>query len=333
MSSIQKTPDLTRCGGCGQKAKKGVTFKICSGCGFEAYCSFACQGKGWSAHKAICKIKRKEREAAKEKGSGSGGGGGSGLEDMGSIMAVLIAPQPQLQQYDGGHLYDACAMEDHEEVQRILQQRGLEIDWAEPEDGVTSAIIAAERGNDKCLALLILRGADMTKATKPGFAPIHVICQYSKHVCLELMANSGVDLNLRAANEQGSTPVMMCCQSGNAKGLALLSDRGADLELTTKDGLTAAHVACQCSQLKCLELLGKRGADLNKKDVDGRTPLDHARAFKQRECMNFLLAKAATSGPNPLFAPWSEADKVCLAGFLVLYLKLVFASFTEILPS
>jgi hypothetical protein len=68
MSSIQQeTPDLTRCGGCGQKAKKGVTFKICSGCGFEAYCSAACQGKGWSAHKAICKIKKKEREIEREK--------------------------------------------------------------------------------------------------------------------------------------------------------------------------------------------------------------------------------------------------------------------------
>jgi hypothetical protein len=62
MSSVQQeTPDLTRCGGCGQKAKKGVTLKICSGCGFEAYCSAACQGKGWSAHKAICKIKKKEK--------------------------------------------------------------------------------------------------------------------------------------------------------------------------------------------------------------------------------------------------------------------------------
>ncbi len=49
-------------GGCGQKVKKGVTFKICSGCGFEAYCSAACQG-----NKAICKIKKKEREIEREK--------------------------------------------------------------------------------------------------------------------------------------------------------------------------------------------------------------------------------------------------------------------------
>ncbi len=94
-------------GGCGQKAKKGVTFKICSGCGFEAYCSAACQGKGWSAHKAICKIKKKEKkerekatEAVKERGSGSGSGSGSGtgrgVADMGSIMAILMARQPQL---------------------------------------------------------------------------------------------------------------------------------------------------------------------------------------------------------------------------------------------
>jgi hypothetical protein len=79
MSSLQQeTPDLTRCGGCGQKAKKGVTFKICSGCGFEAYCSAACQGNGWSAHRAICKIKKKEREIEREREKATAQGGGSG---------------------------------------------------------------------------------------------------------------------------------------------------------------------------------------------------------------------------------------------------------------
>jgi hypothetical protein len=75
-SSTQKQqqsqpPEIVLCGKCGDKPKKGVTFKTCSGCALVAYCSAACQLAAWSDHKAACKRNRAAKtardEALKEK--------------------------------------------------------------------------------------------------------------------------------------------------------------------------------------------------------------------------------------------------------------------------
>jgi hypothetical protein len=141
MSSSKQQPETVLCGGCGDKPKKGVTFKTCSGCGLVAYCCTACQTKAWSGHKGPCKRHRKEKEqgkakeAAKERGSRSG----SGLGDMGSIMAALNMPspqpQPQTQWYQGEHLCNACYYGHHEEVNQILGQGGIDVDWTQPGSG------------------------------------------------------------------------------------------------------------------------------------------------------------------------------------------------------
>ena len=96
----QELPDLLLCGECGDKPKKGVTFKTCSGCASVAYCCAACQLAAWPGHRPICKAKKKERAKANEAAAARASGSGSGLGDMGSIMAALMPPQPQPQPQD-----------------------------------------------------------------------------------------------------------------------------------------------------------------------------------------------------------------------------------------
>jgi ankyrin repeat protein len=260
----------------------------------------------------------KAKEAAKEPGSGSGdgsgGGSGSGLRDMGSIMAALNMPPPQQQQRrlsSEEHVYDACSHGHHKELQHILLQAGLEIDWAEPDNGFTAATIAAQGGHDECLAQLISKGANLLKASKRGAAPIHVACQYGRYTTVALLLDNGVDASLPVSSENGETPVMTCCGLGHVKILALLLDRGSDPNLTNMNGGTAAHLACEVGQVKCLQLLIKRGAKVNIRDVNGRTPLDFATTYKQRECEDLPLLNSAVGMNFEDLTPLSEADKVC----------------------
>jgi hypothetical protein len=74
---------------------------------------------------------------------------------MGSIMAALNMSPPPPQQQRRLAAYKACFDDHHEELQKMLQQSGLDIDWAEPVHRCTAAYIAAHKGNDKCLARLI----------------------------------------------------------------------------------------------------------------------------------------------------------------------------------
>jgi hypothetical protein len=314
----QQDPQIVSCGECGEKPKKGVTFKVCA-CG-EPYCCNACQSKAWAEHKGPCKIKRKEIKIAKaeeaaaaalatERGSGSG----SGLRDMGSIMAALKLPPPQQQPDDGMQLWNACFHDRFEDLKMMLQQHGLYLNLAEPQSGVTAACLSAQQGSDRCLSLLAKHGADLSKAANNGFAPIHAACQGGKYVCAEVLLDNGVDADLHTSDELGVTPSMNASQCGQVKILALLLDRGSDPDLGDCYGYTPAHYACKYGHLKVLELLVKRGADVNKKDVNGHTPLDIARTFKQRECVDLLISNGARGMDMKDLPTVSEAQKVCAA--------------------
>jgi hypothetical protein len=291
----------------------GLALKACAGCGCEKYCDSTCQKARWPHHKAECKAKRMERaseakakEAIKERGSGSG------LRDMGSIMAALNMPSPPLQsqRYQEFEMYNASFYDHHKELQKMLHQPGLDVDWAEPDTGATSTSVAAQQGNDKCLSLLISHGANMSKLNKNGRAPIHAACQEGRYACIEVLAEAGADLNLPMADDEiGFTPAMLCCVNGHVNCLALLDGRGADLSRINNMGQNTAHVASQTGQLKCLQLLGKRGVDLSKKDKVGYTPLDHARLCKQLECIDYLLSFGA-AGLVGALATMTEAHKV-----------------------
>jgi hypothetical protein len=321
----QQDSQIVSCGGCGQKPNKGVTFKVCT-CG-EVYCCNACQSKAWAEHKGPCKIKRnaikakaKAEEAAaaasaaveKEEGSGSG----SGLRDMGSIMAALKLPQhqppSQQQSNDGMQLWMVC-LHHHEELHTMLQQHGLDLNFAEPQTGATSAYVSAQEGNDRCLSLLAKHGADLSNAENEGYAPIHTACRYGRYACVEVLLDCRVDSDLRTSDKNGYTPAIIASMAGHVKILALLLDRGSDPDLGGSDGTTPAHIACQVGQLKVLELLMKRGADVNKRDADGNTPLNLAKAFKQRECVDLLILNGARGMDMEDLPTVSEAQKVCAA--------------------
>jgi hypothetical protein len=330
----QHDPQILVCGGCGEKPKKGVTFKVCS-CG-EAYCCTACQSKAWAEHKGPCKIERNEikakakakaEEAAavlKERGSGFGSGSGSGcgssgLDDMESIMTALMLPPPQPQRYDTVQLWNACLQDRYEELQTMLKQHGLDLNFAHPENGGTCAYISAKQGNEKCLSLLAMHGADLSRACNDGYAPIHIAVQNGRYACVEILLDNRVDADLCMSDKQGDTPAMMASNFGHVKILASLLDRGADPDLVNSNGITPTHRACQVGHLKVLELLVKRGADVNKKDANGDTPLDYARVFKHRECVDFLILNAAVGMSVGDLVLVDKAEKVCAAAlFLVL---------------
>ena len=235
---------------CAKCKKKGKSMKRCAGCGTVWYCNAACQTADWKDHKAVCKLNKKEKKEPEkkepEKKEEAARGSGSGLGDMGSILAALMPPPPPLR-YDEVDLCNACFYGHHDELKKMLfKQRELDVNWAKPDTGCTAALVAAAKGNTQCLLLLAQHGsADLSKANKQGWAPIHIACQQGRYASLEVLLDNRVDANLLTADECGDTPAIMCSSNGHVKLLALLIDRGADPNLANMFGTTAAHKACQ----------------------------------------------------------------------------------------
>jgi ankyrin repeat protein len=200
----------------------------------------------------------------------------------------------------------------------MCQQRGLDVNWANPDNGATAAYIVAQQGHARCLSILAQHGADLSKAIKDGWAPngwapIHIACQYGRYACLEVLLDNNGDANLRVADEIGETPTCLASFCGHVKLLALLLDRGANPKLANRRGTTAVHRACQYGHLKCLQLLRGRNAELSSTDGRGCTPLDIARLCKHPECVDLLLAAGATGMRKEDLPTVSDADKVRVA--------------------
>jgi ankyrin repeat protein len=299
LSSVAKQP-LKKCAGCG---KDGANFKHCGGCLSVFYCSSACQSTSWAGHKAACKRIRLLRIKEEKEKEGSDAG------DTGSKPQPHL--QPQSLRYSDRDIAVACQDDQRGELQKILQQSGLDVNWANPADGATAAIVAASKGHGECLSMIIeYKGADLSKRSKKGEAPIHAACMTGRIACLLILLDHGIGVNVRTADAYSFTPIHLCCLVGHVKCLALLVDRKADPDLANSDGLTAAHGACVGNQLKCLQLLIARRANINQKDAAGKTPLDLARHNRQHEFVELLLENHAVGMRAEEIPTQSEAEKV-----------------------
>jgi ankyrin repeat protein len=290
-----------KCAGCG---KEGADLKNCSACLSVCYCSSACQRAGWPGHRAACK-KIQLRIKAKEEGGGSG---------VGDVGTPSTAPLSSVKRYREANIRDVCARGHHEELLKMLKDSDLDVNWADPTNGITAAFVAASQGHDKCLTAIIqYGGADLSKRNTDGWAPIHVACAGGRIACLLVLLDRDVDANVRTLDVHSFTPVLLCCMAGHVKCLMLLLDRGASPNLADSGGLTPAHAASTKSSMKCLQLLIARRANFNARDVNGDTPLDNARHAERPDCVELLLENNAVGSRVEDLHTLPEAEKVRLS--------------------
>jgi ankyrin repeat protein len=273
----------------------------CGGCRSEFYCSPTCQKARWSSHKKECKqIQAEMKQLEKGRGVGGSGVGGTGVGGRGvggSGRGVGSRPTASVERYQDFEIGLACFHGHQERLQKVLAQRNppLNVNWPQ-EIGETAVHAVAQSGYDKCLMLLITHGgADLSRMSIAGFAPIHVAIKFGRMAVIAILLDHGVDLDIRRALGDRETPALLCAGSGHVKCLALLIDRGADIKLKSLSGVTPAHMACAAGHLKCLQLLIARGAELNAIDAHGFSPLGLARSRGYTECVDLLIESNASS--------------------------------------
>jgi uncharacterized protein len=205
---------------------------------------------------------------------------------------------------------------------RILLEAGADPDTRDAR-GLTLSMIAAGKGLDEVLEVLLRRGADVNAsiATRhfPNVTVLMIAAGTKKLSAVKLLVAAGATLAVRDGN--GETALAYARRSGGKRVIAYLESvfermgahagltlheaaqngaaararellqQGAAVDQTDKNGATALMLAASKGHADIVQALCEAGAEVGRADAAGRNLWDYALAFDARpEVVRCLLA-------------------------------------------
>ena len=163
-----------------------------------------------------------------------------------------------------------------------------------------SLLWAVRNGNVTAVKLLIARGADVNATCTPKRScALMSACFEGFDGLARLLLNAGAHVN--QSNEQGYTPLIVAAMQGRESCVELLLDSGAEVDqhMTTEGAATALLAAAQQGHVRCVSMLLAAGGRVNQANENGDVPLGAAAYKGQVACAErILLAGASVDHAN-----------------------------------
>ncbi|PKA53771.1 Potassium channel AKT1 [Apostasia shenzhenica] len=191
---------------------------------------------------------------------------------------------------------------------------------------------AVLRGDDMLLHQLLKRGLDPNEADSSGHTALHLAASKGSENCVILLLDYGADpnscgkqailLDSSATDSVGSTPLweavlgkhehiirilvdnggnlyqgdmaQYSCTAAEQNSLELLKDivlYGGDVTLPRKDGNTALHLAVSEGNLEIVKFLLDQGSKINKPNIHGWSPRDLAEQQGHEDIISLFHSK------------------------------------------
>jgi ankyrin repeat protein len=141
-------------------------------------------------------------------------------------------------------------------------------------------------GQKDIVEILISKGADVNVKDENGWTPLNIAAVKGRNQIVKLLIEKEADLN-------SSTPLIAAATDGHMEVIELLIANGADVNAKANDQLggTALHMTANLGHKKIVEFLVAAGADVNAKMLHGMTPLHFA--ANNKGIAKFLIDKGA----------------------------------------
>ncbi|KAJ8769478.1 hypothetical protein K2173_002968 [Erythroxylum novogranatense] len=179
-------------------------------------------------------------------------------------------------------LYMAAANGDHRMVEMLVE---MGADPTIQDDRGCSALDAArDEGRDGILELLE-RGEQVLMAARRGDLR-----------CLETLLRSGANVNYR--DQYGLTALHAAAIKGHRDVVSMLVEYGLDLECSDNEGHTPLHLAVEGGSLETVKVLALKGANVGAKNGRGATPMCMAEAIGYVDISQFLVQGRVSSSVN-----------------------------------
>ena len=210
-------------------------------------------------------------------------------DDRGVLEGIEAGAPLNQVNTDGETPLLVAAKRGYERIVRILLDAGANLDTRKAPLFATALYWAVARGHTAIALLLIERGANVAITTAERDSPLHAATRYNHTDIAIALVQAGARLN--SVNQLGDTPLLNAIARGNRAVVRALLRAGANPNLAHEDdGRTPLLAAVEGGQRKIVKLLLNAGADPNRADEEGRTALDIARQEGRGEIVQLLEA-------------------------------------------
>ncbi|GIJ98168.1 hypothetical protein Aspvir_000283 [Aspergillus viridinutans] len=162
---------------------------------------------------------------------------------------------------------------------KLLMGKGASIPLEQGiESDKTVLAIAAERGFETLLSVLIEQGADIeVRDAVIGKTPLHFAAENGHHILVKILLDNGADIEAQDILF-GQTPLLWAAEKGHTAVVKLLLDRGAQIEAIDEEhGQTPLLLAAKNGHGDAVKCLLEMGANTECRDTQhSMTPLDWA---------------------------------------------------------
>jgi ankyrin repeat protein len=168
----------------------------------------------------------------------------SGLTDVVRVLLDSGASPNERSAYGRSPLYWATSRGELEFVE-ILVRAGAQVDAEEPDDGCTSLHLAAMKGYDDILAILLrtAREKQINKTDEFAFTPLAYAAWNGQISSVKMLLEAGADVNAHDESKIGDTALKFAVERRDDQMVRLLREYGADPNIPGWMGITATHVA------------------------------------------------------------------------------------------
>lgn len=153
----------------------------------------------------------------------------------------------------------------------------------------TTLYMAAGRGHDAIVKLLIEKGASVNLKKAPGH-PLVIAASNNRKAVVKVLLEKGADSNAR--RDDSTTSLHIAVMRGCSDIVSMLLNKGADTDLGDNTGTTPLHTAVWKKHCKITQLLLERGAAVGSRDSYGRTALDIAMTHGSQRSLSLCLKHA-----------------------------------------
>lgn len=152
------------------------------------------------------------------------------------------------------------------ETATLLIKRGAALNPEDHKFGRTPLHLAAEKGYDEMVEMLITRGADLCAKGDAFFSktPLHLACINGHAKTVEVLVKRGSEINALSGLLDKS-PLHFAAEKGHVECAKVLLENGAAINACGQcsNGATALHLAAECNQWHIVQLLIDFHADIN----------------------------------------------------------------------